>query len=180
MAHEGFAGFLEAAKDGAAWAWEALYRDYYGPVMGYLASRGASDAEGLCGDVLLKVARGIHDFEGDESSFRSWLFVIAHRRLLDERRMLGRRPDFVALMENMAGGDVEREALDRLVTEELMEAFGSLTEGQRDVLSLRIIAGLTLRETADVLETSTGAVKVMQHRAISALRDKVERKDVTL
>ena len=75
---------------------------------------------------------------------------------------------------------MESEAVDELITAELMEAFELLTDGQRDVLSLRIVAGLTLEETAEVLDKSVGAVKTMQHRAIRALRDRIEHQGVTL
>ena len=84
--HEGFSDVLSSARRGDDWAWETLYRDLAGPIVGYLATRGATDPEGLAAEVFLNVARDIGRFQGDESSFRSWVFVIAHRRLIDERR----------------------------------------------------------------------------------------------
>lgn len=76
--------------------------------------------------------------------------------------------------------NAEDEAMDRLVTSELLLAFDHLTPQQRDVLSLRIIAGLTLTETAEVLGKNVGAVKTTQHRALANLQQKIELKDVTL
>jgi RNA polymerase sigma-70 factor (ECF subfamily) len=165
---------LRAAKDGIEWAWATIYRDLAGPVRGYLASRGAIDPDDLTGDVFLRMARSIGGFEGDERAFRSWVFVIAHRRLLDERRRLARRPPPAELpTDESAGlpvGEVEEEALDRATTAELWHAFGRLTAGQRDVLALRIIAGLSLEETATVLGVRVGAVKALQRRALRAIR----------
>ena len=183
IGEEPFASVLSAAKAGADWAWESLYRELAGPVTGYLASRGASDAEDVAGEVFFKIARGIHSFEGDESSFRSWVFVVAHRRLIDDRRSEGRKPHFVELppdhSSNGAGGNVESEALEMLVTGELKEAFDSLTEGQRDVLALRMIAGLTLAETARMMGKKVGAVKALQRRALEALQGQIEFESVT-
>lgn len=177
-----FEATLSAAKAGAEWAWAALYRDLAGPVTGYLASRGAREPEDLASETFLQVARNVHSFEGDEAAFRSWVFVIAHRRMIDSRRAQGRRPTTLPLSlqeTEHSGGDVEDEALNRVVTIELMEAFEKLTEIQRDVLSLRIIGHLTLEETANVVGKRAGAVKAAQRRGLLALREHLDLERVT-
>jgi RNA polymerase sigma factor (sigma-70 family) len=180
---EQFESVLEAAKAGADWAWSNLYRELAGPVTGYLRSRGAREPEDLTSEVFLSVARAIHDFSGDSDSFRSWIFVIAHRRLIDERRYHGRRPQLAELPEDDVidmGGNVETEAIEELVTGELRERFLGLTNGQRDVLALRIIAGLTLDQTAQVMGKRTGAIKALQRRAVESLREAFDQENVTL
>lgn len=183
LGEEAFESVLEACKTGAEWAWVALYRDLAGPVTGYLASRGSSEPDDTASEVFLKVARGIHGFNGDESSFRSWVFVIAHRTLLDERRARGRRPTLTELPPETGmgseSGNVESEAVERLITEELRAAFDRLTESQRDVLALRIIAGLTVEETARVLGKREGAIKALQRRALAALQLVIDLENVT-
>ncbi|HUG32764.1 MAG TPA: sigma-70 family RNA polymerase sigma factor [Acidimicrobiia bacterium] len=176
-----FRSVLAAAKSGADWAWSNLFRDLFGPVTGYLASRGASEPEDTASEVFLKVASNIHDFEGDEASFRSWVFVIAHRSLIDDRRHRSRRPDLASALPDTAseGGNVEDEAVDSLVTAELLEAFELLTDTQRDVLALRIVAGLSVDQTAQVLGKRTGAVKALQHRALASLRRELDLSDVS-
>src|SRR3954454_6339026 len=87
-----FPRVLTAAQDGAEWAWDVLYRHLSGPVLGYLRARGAAEPEDLVGEVFLQLARNIRAFEGDESQFRSWVFTIAHHRLVDEQRARIRRP----------------------------------------------------------------------------------------
>ena len=81
-----FASVLEAAQAGAEWAWSRLYRDLAGPVLGYLRTRGAAEPEDLVGEVFLQVARNLGTFDGDYRSFRSWVFTVAHHRVVDERR----------------------------------------------------------------------------------------------
>lgn len=62
----------------------------------------------------------------------------------------------------------------------MKRAFQNLTDGQRDVLALRIIAGLTLEQTGEVLGKRTGAVKALQRRALEALKEVLDRENVTL
>jgi len=177
-----FESVLGAAKAGADWAWALLYRDLAGPVTGYLASRQAPDPEDVAAETFLQVARGVHSFEGGEASFRSWVFVIAHRRLIDARRKAMREPDLVAFPDSESGhrgGDVEEEAMENLVTAELQWALDALTDDQRDVLALRIIANLTLEETADAVGKRVGAVKALQRRGLIALRLRLDQDRVS-
>jgi RNA polymerase sigma-70 factor (ECF subfamily) len=175
MAHgEVFPEVLAAAKAGAEWAWDRLYGELAGPVTGYLASRGAAEPEDLTGETFLQVARNIHAFDGSESAFRSWVFVIAHRRLIDSRRANGRRPAPVRLSVDPEGGNVESEALERVSTAEMVTAFEILTDDQKEVLALRVIAELTLEETAQVVGKSVGAVKALQRRALETMRGRID------
>lgn len=176
---EVFPEVLAAAKTGADWAWGRLYADLAGAVVGYLSTRGASDPEDLAGETFLQVARNIHSFDGSEGAFRSWVFVIAHRRLIDSRRANGRRPAATSLEFDPEGGNVESEAIERLTTSELVTAFKVLTEEQREVLALRVIANLSLEETAHLVGKSIGAVKALQRRALETLREKIEAESVS-
>lgn len=180
---ETFDSVLSAAQAGAEWAWSRIYEELAGTVTGYLASRGAEEPEDITSEVFIKVARHIHTFEGDLKSFRSWVFVIAHRRLIDERRSVRRKPDFTELppdySPNGKAGDVEVEALEGLVTDEIRQALELLTDGQRDVLALRMIAGLTLAETADILGKKVNAIKAQQRRALEALQERFTLENVT-
>ena len=54
-----FESVIEAARAGAEWAWSRLHGDLSGPVLGYLQSRGAVEAEDLLGEVFIQVARNI-------------------------------------------------------------------------------------------------------------------------
>lgn len=183
IGHEAFESVLAAAQAGAEWAWASLYRDLAGPVRGYLASRGAHEPDDVTSEVFLKVAGAIQRFNGDEASFRSWVFVIAHRRLIDERRHRGRQPDLTEWHPESVVpggvGDVESEAMERISTEEVHEMFSVLTETQRDVLSLRMIGGLSLEQTAQVMGKGVGAVKALQHRALTTLQSRFDAEGIS-
>ena len=179
-----FAAVLEAAQAGAEWAWERLYRSHAGRVLGYLRARGASDPENLLGEVFLQLARDIATFTGAEHNFRSWLFTIAHHRLLDDRRATRRRPsEPVAEFDERepGSGDATADtALTSIGTERVREMIKRLVPAQQDVLLLRIVGGLTVPEIAEAIGKTTGAVKALQRRGIEALRRMVEREGVPL
>ena len=63
-----FASVLAAARQGHAWAWEAIYRDLAGSVLGYAINRASNDPEEVASETFLQVARNIHRFEGDEKA----------------------------------------------------------------------------------------------------------------
>jgi RNA polymerase sigma-70 factor (ECF subfamily) len=172
--HTEFTSVVEAARSGAEWAWTRLYGELAGPVAGYMRSRGAVETDDLVGEVFLQVARNISTFDGDGRAFRSWVFTIAHHRVIDERRARARRPvDTVEVDESVAAtGDAEQEALEDLGTERALSLLGGLTPAQRDVLLLRIIGDLSLHEVARVLGRRPGAVKALQRRGLAALRRK--------
>ena len=178
----GFDGVLAAAQEGAEWAWELLIRDLVSPLTAFFRARDAADPENLAGEVFLDVANGIRRFEGSASGFRSWVYVIARRRLIDERRRRGRRPEEAHLYDPLPAThrepSAEDEALSRLGGE-VQELLGALTSEQRDVLLLRVVAGLSLQETAAVVGKRIGAVKALQRRALIALRKEISTKGVS-
>lgn len=179
---EAFPEILDAARRGAPYAFDRLYTELAPAVAGYLRVQRATEPEDLTSEVFLGVFRSLATFDGTEQQFRSWVFTIAHRRLLDERRRLSRQPQ-VANAEpetTRPAGDVEREALEALGEQWVIALCGRLSADQRTVLLLRVVADLTVEETARVTGKSVGAVKALQRRALAALRRKLAREGVPL
>ncbi|MFP5322672.1 MAG: RNA polymerase sigma factor [Acidimicrobiia bacterium] len=170
---EGFPQVLLAAQDGAKWAWQRLYTSVAAGVRGYVAAQGARDPDDLTGEVLLQLVRGIHRFSGDEAAFRSWVFVIAHHRVVDERRRAHRRQRLDARLPVAVDevGGAEAEVLERSWPEEWAQRLDQLSDDQRTVVLLRVVAGLSAEEVGQVLGKKAGAVRVMQHRAIIRLQE---------
>jgi RNA polymerase sigma-70 factor (ECF subfamily) len=184
-----FALLLRDARQGRPAAWNELFRTLSPAVGGYLRLRGARDVDDLTSEVFLGIFRNLDSFTGDEAAFRSWVFVIAHRRLQDERRRFLRRPQpssfdaHVAYAEaasgpsERVGGDAEDDALRALGTDRVKRICARLAPDQADVLLLRILGDLTIDQVAEVLGKSSGAVKQLQRRALAAVRRLVEQHD---
>jgi RNA polymerase sigma-70 factor (ECF subfamily) len=152
-----------------------------GPCLGYLRGRGGREPEDLVGELFLQLARNISTFTGNEAEFRSWVFLVAHHRLVDERRALARRredPVPAPDLEEIGGvGDVEADAMERVGTAGVRRLISRLTPDQQDVLLLRILADLTVEEVARILGKRVGAVKALQRRALSALHREIDSQE---
>jgi RNA polymerase sigma factor (sigma-70 family) len=179
---EVFDDVLAAARANAPWAFERIYEQFAPAVAGYLRLRGAPDPEGTTNEVLLGVFRGLPRFEGDAAGFRSWVFTIAHHRLVDERRRASSRvetTEWVQGLHETAGGDVELEAVTDLDDVWVRELLEHLTEEQRNVILLRVLADLSIDEVAEIMGKRPGAVKMLQRRGLAALRRLLEHEGVT-
>jgi RNA polymerase sigma factor (sigma-70 family) len=178
-----FQALLSAARVGAEWAWTAVYREYSPAVLRYLRGRGAHEPEDLLGDVFLQLVRNLAGFDGTEREFRTWVFMVAHNRLVDEWRRAGRsRVDFVpddSLVEAGGKGDPEDDAMRSMADDRTMAVLRRLTPDQRDVLFLRLFARLTVEEVAAVVGKRPGAVKALQSRALAAIRREMSRRPVS-
>lgn len=166
-----FPEILAAARVGAEWAWERLYESIAGGVRGYLAAQGAADPDDLTGEVMLQLVRGMPRFEGDEAGFRSWAFLVAHHRLIDERRRHQRDLALAARVEpTNPSPTAEAGALEAEANAEWRERLQGLSDDQRHVILLRVVAGLPAEQVARILGKRVGAVRVLQHRALARLR----------
>jgi RNA polymerase sigma-70 factor (ECF subfamily) len=161
---------LTAAQAGAGWARTRLYESLAPPVAGYVRAQGVDDPSDVTSDVFVAVLTGLPSFEGDESQFRSWVFTIAYRRVMDHWRARSRTPGLPAPRTVPAAEDV---ALARLGGERVQALLGELTPDQRQVLALRVIADLSLEQVAEAVGKPVGAVKALQHRALETLRRKI-------
>jgi RNA polymerase sigma factor (sigma-70 family) len=173
-----FADVLGAARTGSELAWTRLYRAYAPGVRSYLKSRGASEPDDLTGEVFLRVVRALPEFVGDEQHFKSWIFTVAHNRLVDGHRAQRRRrdepcPDGV-IECRAAVGNVEKDALTAIGGKRVRTLIGSLTPEQQSVLLLRLLGGLTVDEVARAVGKRSGAVKALQRRGLASLRKKLD------
>jgi RNA polymerase sigma factor (sigma-70 family) len=179
-----FADVLRAAYDGAPWACRRLYESLAGRVCGYFRAQAAPEPEDLTSEVFLRVFDRLPQFSGDEAQFRSWVFTIAHHLLIDDSRRRKRRPrttDLSTHGEALPAGNVEHEAMANVGADWATSVIAALPHDQRAVVMLRVAADLPIAEVARILGKRTGAVKALQHRAVTALRRQFpELPEVTL
>jgi RNA polymerase sigma-70 factor (ECF subfamily) len=181
-----FPGILIAAQDGGEWAVAVLYRWLHPAVVGYLRARAGDDAEDLASETWVAVARGLSNFSGDETAFRSWVFTIAHRRLIDHHRVTARRPRTRTLhpvegeghdapLEMSADDDPAAEVIAAAAGDEAVRRIVKLLpKDQAEIVLLRVVAGLPVDEVAAITGRRPGTVRVLQHRALRRLAERLE------
>ena len=139
----------------------------------FVTSLGARhDVEDLVQDTFVRAFGAIDQFRG-ESSLRTWLFTIARRLVLDQRRTDRRQGEQVEVRD----GDLRTafDALDTVVADEterrLHDAVARLTPTQREVFVLRVGEGMSYQEIAESVDTTEGAARVHYHNAMRAIKE---------
>src|SRR5215212_1805157 len=178
---EPFPRILAAARAGGDWAWRELYMAIAPHLHRYLRARGIADPDDVLGETFLRVVRHAASFEGDGPAFRAWVFTIGRNVAIDAARRRSRRPEDV--LGDLRGlgpsGDAEADALRSLAETQMRELLDELSDDQRDVLLLRFLSDLTFGEIASVIGKREGTVRMIQNRALAALRGKISEVGVT-
>lgn len=151
-----------------------VYRTYASQVLGYLTARGVEDPEAVMQEVFLAVLPRLESVSGGLAGLRTFIFSVAHARMVDDHRRQSRTPvqlPFDADLDQRAESSAEAEALERVSPREVLDLLQGLLDEQREVLTLRLIGGLTVDQVAAVMGKSSGAVKQLQRRALTTLRE---------
>jgi RNA polymerase sigma-70 factor (ECF subfamily) len=123
-------------------------------------------------DTFVRAFGAIDSFRG-ESSFRTWLFTIAKRLVLDRRRAERRSRTLASIEEGDAV--TQFDALDAMVADEALQrvraAVQALSPKQREVFTLRVEQGLSYKEIADLIGSTEGATRVHYHNAMRAVKE---------
>ena len=169
------ADLVRCAHGGDVSAVGALYDRHHEPVFRYVWSRVRDNhlAEDLTGEIFTRMVVSLPDYCPTGVPFRSWLYRIAHNLVVDHYRKEGNRvlvPLYDA-EEQGAEEDNPASIVERqLAVERVGRALARLDPTQREVVVLRFLVGLSLREAALALDKTVGAVKSLQHRGLVALR----------
>jgi len=171
-------GLAQAGDDAAI---SRIYRDLNPAVLRYLSAQARDAGEDLAQETWMAVAKGLPRFAGDERAFRGWVFTIARRRLVQSWRSQGRRPatplapDELADLAGVASGP-EAVVTARDAAAELVRG---LPEDQAEIVLLRVVAGLEAAEVAEIVGKSAVAVRVLQHRALKRIGQRLAPEAVT-
>ena len=137
-----------------------------------VSSGERSDVDELVQDTFVRAFASIDGFRG-ESSFRTWLFTIERRLLIDRRRAEKRRRDRTEIQESDSA--TEFDALDGMVADEVQQRLQGvvqrLSPTQREVFVLRVAEGLSYKEIAEAVGTTEGAARVHYHNAMRAVKE---------
>jgi RNA polymerase sigma-70 factor (ECF subfamily) len=147
-------------------------------VQGFARARGVRDPEDLMQDVFVGVARGLATFSGEWKAFRAWVLTIAYRPIIDHRRRASRSPVPSASPEEASSAEPTPEDLvtTRAEVGKALAALDVLSDTERDVVLLRIIAGLDTDAVARAVGKRPGNVRVIQSRALQRIRAELHRR----
>jgi RNA polymerase sigma-70 factor (ECF subfamily) len=163
MPTEELDALLVGARDGDEKALAQLCEAYYRDILKFMYYRvGTPDAEDLTNEVFLRV---MHNIAKQKGRFEPWLYRIARNLVIDRARHRKASPE-TEMDESLTGQisngkDLSSEVLARM---DVAEGLKQLNSEHRELLTLKFIQGLSNRETP-------GAIRVMQFRALAALKD---------
>ena len=172
MLDDRFADVLAAAAAGDERGFDDLYRDVHPPLLRYLRTLHWELAEDSASEAWIEVARGVAEFHGPERAFRSWVFAIARRKLIDRIRYEARRPG-ASFDDVPDAGPPERDVADEIVerdtTTHAIALIRTLPRDQGEAVMLRVVVGMDHAEVAAVMGKTPGAVRVLVHRGLRRL-----------
>jgi RNA polymerase sigma-70 factor (ECF subfamily) len=170
---------VEAARRGEQQALSELYEHYFPKVYRYVASRLATseDAEDVTEEIFLRIIDNLDGFTWRGFPFGAWVFRIARNEVVSYVRTQKTRSNTTQLSDSIP--DIAENGTERVELEMtfvvVRKAIDRLPEAQRQVVSLRFIAGLSVAETAAALKKTENNVKVLQHKGIARLKQLVVR-----
>jgi RNA polymerase sigma-70 factor, ECF subfamily len=169
---------VAAACAGDESAFVVIFREIQPRLLRYLRTLSDTDAEDIAAETWVQVVRGLARFSGDAKGFRGWVFTLAHARMVDAWRARGRRPQTVTdtLPDAASEHDVPGAVEEILSTEAALVLLRQLPEAQAQVLLLRVVAGLDVTTTAEVLGRTPNHVRVLAHRGLRALAAVMEER----
>lgn len=147
------------------------------------------EAEDLTADVFLKTWQYINEMGSEViENLRAFLYQTARNTVIDFYRSKDQK-EFVALPQEERDlekpqveiVDVKQDLVEKIELasdlEEVKKSLQEIRDEYREVIILRFVEEMSVKETADILKKSEGAVRVLLHRAVAALKEKVAQKN---
>ncbi|MCL5077524.1 MAG: sigma-70 family RNA polymerase sigma factor [Actinobacteria bacterium] len=179
---------IESAKQGNDQGIVTLFRSFNPQLLRFLKNQAPNQYEDIASETWLAIAKGIANFNGNPHDFRSWMFSIARRKLVDHYRTAGKskiafenlRTRFSQEQSLNEADSSSEAAISNLSAESAIEELvNQLPPHHAEVLLLRILGELSVEEVAKIVEKSPEAVRVIQYRALNSLSKKFKRNFVT-
>jgi RNA polymerase sigma-70 factor (ECF subfamily) len=146
---------------------------YYPAIFRYISYKVGNQetAEDLTSEVFVRLLDAVRDRHAPQNTLRGWLYSVASHIVADYHRKHYRGGQEVALNEGLESdthGPAEL-TIKKQTLEALNAALGDLTDEQQDVIALRFGYEMPIKEVAEMIGKSEGAVKQLQARAVAAL-----------
>lgn len=173
----GLDDLIRRTARGDSEAFEALYDRSAPTVFGIVRRvlRDPAQSEEVTQEVLVEIWRTAGRFDARRGRAETWIATMAHRRAVDRVRSAQastNREDRVGRLEHEPAYDVVAEEVEaRLDRQRVQRCLSSLTDIQREAVTLAYYNGYTYREVAEVLSVPLGTVKTRMRDGLIRLRD---------
>ncbi|MFD5858848.1 sigma-70 family RNA polymerase sigma factor [Streptomyces chartreusis] len=158
-------------------AFASVYDIVASPVLGVVRAvlRDQAQSEEVAQEVLVEVWRTAPRYRPDRGTAINWILTLAHRRAIDRVRSVeatAARDHRAAVMDHMPEYDEVSEQVEaRIEREQVRRCLRTLTELQRQAVTLAYYRGLTYRQVAEALTLPLGTVKTRLRDGLIRLRD---------
>ena len=174
------ADLVARARAGDGEAFGELYRRYFDPIFRYLCVRVErdEDAEDLAATVFFKAYRSLDRYRERGWPFSAFLYQVARNALVDhyrKRRLESGLAEAADLGTQPRALDDELERAERV--QAMRQALAQLPPDYQEVIRLRVLLSLPTETTAQWMERSPGAVRVLLYRALAGLRGTLSEAD---
>jgi len=172
---------IQRAQQGQSEAFGELYQRYATVIFRFVCLRlgNNEDAEDLTEEIFMRALHNLARYDDRGIPFAAYLFQIARNALIDHYRK--NRNSLSSIDDlDIRGGDPgpEESVSHRIEFQDLQRIMENLPEDYRNVLILRFLSGLSPEETAIMMDRSEGAVRVLQFRALAALKKLLQKGNV--
>nr|WP_225924711.1 RNA polymerase sigma factor [Pseudonocardia abyssalis] len=165
---------VRAAQEGDMEAFSELYERYYDVVFRYVLFRmnDRTLAEDITQEAFVRALRRIGSVTYQGRDIAAWFVTIARNLIFDHvkssrYRLESTTADIIDLSPTTHGP--EQQVLDGATNDELIRCVRKLNPDQQECITLRFLQGLSVAETARIMDRNEGAVKALQHRAVRRL-----------
>ncbi|MFQ5922975.1 MAG: RNA polymerase sigma factor [Anaerolineales bacterium] len=171
---------VSQAVEGDADAFGKLYERHMDAIYRYIYMRVGepSQAEDMTEDVFVKAWVALPDYRPSKHPFTSWLYRIAHNLVVDHYRRKSwviDSAEFNPDAQPDPAPSPEEKLVERQAIVDLAVAIRRLSEEEQQVIILRFVEGLAHRQVAEIIGKSEAASRVIQHRALAALADLLDK-----
>jgi len=165
---------VEAAQGDRA-RFADIYEEYFELVYAYIArrTRNREETEDLTAEVFRKALEHLPRFKWTGAPFAAWLFRIGSNLIADRAKRSGRELNLESPPEPAIGATTDFEAAEKMAR--IFRMVGDLAEDQRRVIVMRFAEEKSIREIAEALGRTEGAVKQLQFRALENLRARLAK-----
>jgi RNA polymerase sigma-70 factor, ECF subfamily len=169
---------IELSKKGDKQAFGKIYLHFADDIYRYALFKVSdqNDAKDITSETFKKVWSYIDRYK--QQNFKAFLYTVAKNLIIDHYKSVAKNKTIrLEKIEWIKDSNInlEKDLKDQEETTKILKKLRKLKASYREVLILRLVQELSIKETASIMKKSSGAVRVLQHRALIKLKKLVKQ-----